>query len=165
MHYWISLTLNTNAVSHIRRVAVNWDLLRCIEIVSSTDKCHFLVINLASEVLQDEEISYANMIKTYGINILFCLILWKDISHSITTSIPRVLEKSSPHINVRRSSKPVPYYHNSSTKIRLSLSGDIKSNLGPVNPTESNKNRKQNKSFPSFYQECNKTVKASSKPL
>ena len=40
--------------------------------------------------------------------------MWTSISHSITTSIPRILEKSSPHINVRRSSKPVPYYHNSS---------------------------------------------------
>ena len=57
MHYWISLTLNTNTISHIRGVGVNWALLRCIEIVSSTDKRHFLVINLASEVLQDEEIS------------------------------------------------------------------------------------------------------------
>ena len=51
MHYSISLTLNTNAVSHIRGVGVNWALLR------RTDKCHFLVINLASEVLQDEDIS------------------------------------------------------------------------------------------------------------
>ena len=57
MHYWISLTLNTNAVSHIRGVRVNLILLRCIGIVSSTDKPHFLVINLASEVLQDENIS------------------------------------------------------------------------------------------------------------
>ena len=57
MHYWISLTLNTNAVSHIRGVGVNLILLRCIGIVSSTDKPHFLVINLASEVLQDENIS------------------------------------------------------------------------------------------------------------
>ena len=57
MCYWISLTLNTNAVSHIRGVGVNWALLRCIGIISSTDKCHFLVINLASEVLQDKGIS------------------------------------------------------------------------------------------------------------
>ena len=46
-----------NAVSHVGGVGVNWALLRCIEIVSSTDKRHFLVINLASEVLQDEDIS------------------------------------------------------------------------------------------------------------
>ena len=97
-------------------------------------------------------------------NILFCLILWTNISHSITTSIPRILEKSSPHINVRRS-KPVPYYYNSSATMRLLLSGDIKSNPGPVNPTESNRNRNQKKSFPSFCQECNKTVKANSKRL
>ena len=57
MHYWISLSLNTNAVSHIRGVGVNWTLLRCIEIVSSTDKRHFLVINLTSEVLRDKDIS------------------------------------------------------------------------------------------------------------
>ena len=114
MHYWISLTVNTNVVSHIRGVGVYWALLRCIEIVSSTDKDHFLVIELASGALQDKNISLANMIKTYGMNILFCLILWTNISHSITTSIPRILEKSSPYINVRRSSKPVPYYHNSS---------------------------------------------------
>ena len=57
MHYWISLTLDTNAVSHIRGVGVNWALLSCIEIVSSTEKRHFLVMNLASEVLQDEDIS------------------------------------------------------------------------------------------------------------
>ena len=57
MHYWISLTLDTNAVSHIREVGVNWALLSCIEIVSSTEKRHFLVMNLASEVLQDEDIS------------------------------------------------------------------------------------------------------------
>ena len=57
MHYWISLTLDTNAVSHIRGVGVNWTLLSCIEIVSSTEKRHFLVMNLASEVLQDEDIS------------------------------------------------------------------------------------------------------------
>ena len=76
------------------------------------------------------------MIKTYGMNILFCLILWTNISHSITTSIPRILEKSSPHINVRRSSKPVPPY-NSSVTMRLLLSGDIESNPGRVNPTES----------------------------
>ena len=87
--------------------------MRGIEIVSSTDKDHFLVIELASGALQDKDISLANMIKTYGMNILFCLILWTNISHSITTSIPRILEKSSPYINVR-SSKPVPYYHNSS---------------------------------------------------
>ena len=74
MHYWISLTLNTNAVSHIRRVRVNWILLRCIGIVSSTDKPHFLAINLASEVLQDKNISDANMTKTCGMNILFCVI-------------------------------------------------------------------------------------------
>ena len=57
MHYWIRLTLNTNAISHIKGVGVNWALLRCMEIVSSTDKHHFLVINLASEVLQEEDIS------------------------------------------------------------------------------------------------------------
>ena len=57
MHYWISLTLNTNAVSHDRGVGVKGALLRCIEIVSSTYKRHFLVINLASEVLQDKDIS------------------------------------------------------------------------------------------------------------
>ena len=57
MHYWISLTLNMNAVSHIRVVGVNWALLRCIEIESSTYKRHFLVINLASETLQDEDTS------------------------------------------------------------------------------------------------------------
>ena len=105
------------------------------------------------------------MIKTYGMNILFCLILWTNISHSITTSISRILEKSSPHIKVRRSSKPVPYYHYSSATMRLLLSGDIESNPGPVNPTESKRNCKQNKSFPSFCQECNKTVKANSKRL
>ena len=55
MHYWISLTLNTNVVSHFTGVVVNWALLRCIKIVSSTDKRHFLVINLASNVLQDEK--------------------------------------------------------------------------------------------------------------
>ena len=57
MHYWIGLTLNTNTVSHIRGTGVNWALLSCIEIVSSTYKCHFLVINLASEVLKDEDMS------------------------------------------------------------------------------------------------------------
>ena len=57
MHYWISLTLNTNAVSYIRGLGVNWALLRCIEIVSSTDKPHFLLINLASKVIQDKDIS------------------------------------------------------------------------------------------------------------
>ena len=56
MHYWISLTLNTNAVSHIRGVGLNWSLLKCIEIASSTSKRHFLVTNLASEVLQDGDI-------------------------------------------------------------------------------------------------------------
>ena len=49
--------------------------------------------------------------------------------------------------------------------MRLLLSGDIKSNPGQVNVTESNRNRKQNKSFPSFCQECSKTVKANSKHL
>ena len=98
-------------------------------------------------------------------NILFCLILWTNISHSVTISTPRISEKSSPHINVRRSSEPEPYYHNSSVTMWLLLSGDIESNLGPVNPTESNRNRKQNKSFPSVCQECNKTVKANSKCL
>ena len=165
MYYWISLTLNTNAASHIRRVGVNWALLRSIGIVSSTDKCHFLVINLVSEVLQDEDISSANTIKTCGMNILFCLILWTNISHSITTSIPRIVKKSSPHINVRRSSKPVPYYHTSSAIMRPLLSGDIESNPGPVNPTKSNRKRKQDNSFPLFCQECNKTVKANSKRL
>ena len=56
MHYWISLTLNTNAVSHIRGVGLNWSLLKFIEIASSTSKRHFLVTNLASEVLQDGDI-------------------------------------------------------------------------------------------------------------
>ena len=56
MHYWISLTLNTNAISHIRGVGVNWTLLRCIEIVNSTNKHHFFGINLASEMLQDGDI-------------------------------------------------------------------------------------------------------------
>ena len=41
MHYWIALTLNTNAVSHIRGVGVNWALLRFIEIVRSADKRNF----------------------------------------------------------------------------------------------------------------------------
>ena len=104
------------------------------------------------------------MIKTYGMNS-FCLILWTNILHSITTPIPRILEKSSPHINARRLAKHVPYYCNSSATMRLLLSGNIESNPGPVNPTESNRNRKQNKSFPSFCQECNKTVKANSKRL
>ena len=49
--------------------------------------------------------------------------------------------------------------------MRLLLSGDIESNPGPANPTESNRNRKQNKSFPSFCQQCNKKVKANSKRL
>ena len=89
-------------------------------------------------------------------NILFCLILWTDISHSITKSIPRILEKSSPHINVGRSSKPEPQYQNSSATMWLLLSG-------PINPTELNRNHKQNKSFSSFCQECNKTVKTNSK--
>ena len=80
-------------------------------------------------------------------NILFCLILWTNISHSITTSIPQILKKSSPHINIRRSSKPVTYYHNSSDTMRLLLSDNIKSNTGPVNMTESKRNHKQNKSF------------------
>ena len=105
------------------------------------------------------------MIKTYGMNILFCLILWANISHSITISITRILEKSSLHINLRRSSKPVPYYHNSSATIRLLLFGDIESNPGPVNPIPSNRNRKQNKFFSSFSQECNKIVKANYKRL
>ena len=76
-------------------------------------------------------------------NILFCLILWTNISHSITTSIPRILQKLSPHINVRRSSKPLPCYHNFSATMQLLLSDDIQSNPGQVNPTESSKNRKQ----------------------
>ena len=94
---------------------------------------------------------------------IFCLILWKNVSH-ITTSVPRILKKSSPHINVRRSSKPAPYYHNSSATMWLLLSGDMESNPGPVNPTESNRKCK-NKSFPSFCQECNRTVKKNSKRL
>ena len=49
--------------------------------------------------------------------------------------------------------------------MRLLLSGDIESNPGPANPTESNRNRKQNKSFPSSCQQCNKKVKANSKRL
>ena len=98
-------------------------------------------------------------------NILFCLILHTNISHIITTSIPRILKKSSPHINVRRSSKPVPYYHNSSATMWLLLTGNIESNPDPVNPTESNRKRKQNKSFPPFCQECNETVRANSKGL
>ena len=57
MHYWIGLTSNTNEVSHIRGVEVSWALLKCIEIVSFTDKPHFFVINLALEVLQDVDIS------------------------------------------------------------------------------------------------------------
>ena len=57
MNYRISLTLNTNVVSDIRGEGVNWVLLGCIEIASSTDKSHFLVINLASDVLQDNDIS------------------------------------------------------------------------------------------------------------
>ena len=94
---------------------------------------------------------------------MFCLILWTNTSHSITTSIPRIFEKSSPHISVRRPSKPIPCYNNSSATMRLLLSGEIKSNPDPVHPTKSNRNRKQNKSFPLFCQECNKTVKANSK--
>ena len=90
--------------------------------------------------------------------MLFCLILWTNVSHSITTSIPRILEKLLPNINVRRSSKPVSYYHTSSATMRLLLSSNIESYPGPVNPTKSNRNRKQNKSFPSFCQECNKTA-------
>ena len=46
----------------------------------------------------------------------------------------------------------------------LLLPGDIESNPGPVNPTESNRKRKQNKSFPSFCKEY-KTAKANSKRL
>ena len=34
MHYWVSLILNMNVVSHIRGVGVSWALLRCTEIVS-----------------------------------------------------------------------------------------------------------------------------------
>ena len=105
------------------------------------------------------------MVKTSGMNILFCLILRTNIWHGITTSIPRILKKSSPHINVRRSSKPVPYYHNFSATMQLLLTGNIESNPDPVNPTESNRKRKQNKSFPPFCQECNKTVRANSKGL
>ena len=95
----------------------------------------------------------------------FYLILSTNISHSITTPIPRILEKSPPRINARRPAKHVHYYGNSSATMRLLLSGKIESNPGPVNPTESNRKRKQNKSFPSFCQEYNKTVKANSKRL
>ena len=98
-------------------------------------------------------------------NILFCLTLWTNISHTRATSILRILERSSPYITVRRSLKPAPYYHNSSATMWLLLSGDIESNPGPVNPTESNRNHKQNKSFPLFCQECNKAVKANSNRL
>ena len=65
----------------------------------------------------------------------------------------------------RRSSKLVPYHHNSSASVRLLLSADTESNPGLVNPTYSNRNRKQNKSFPSFCEEYIKTVKANSKRL
>ena len=61
--------------------------------------------------------------------------------------------------------KSVLSYHNSSAAIRLLLSGEIESNLGPVNRAESSGNHKQNTSFPLFCQECNKTVKANSKRL
>ena len=80
-------------------------------------------------------------------NILFCLILWTNISHSTTTSMPQILKKSLPHINIRRSSKPVTYYHNSSDTMRLLLSDNIKSNTGPVNMTESKRNHMQSESF------------------
>ena len=69
----------------------------------------------------------------------FFLILWINIPLSTTTSIPRILEKSSTHINLRRSSKPVPYYHNSSATLRLLLSGDIESNPDPTNQTDKQK--------------------------
>ena len=69
----------------------------------------------------------------------FFLILWINIPLSTTTSIPRILEKSSTHINLRRSSKPVPYYHNSSATLRLLLSGDIESNPDSTNQTDKQK--------------------------
>ena len=49
--------------------------------------------------------------------------------------------------------------------MRLLLSGNIESNPGPVNLTGSNRNCKQNKSFPSFCKESDKAVKANSKRL
>ena len=55
-------------------------------------------------------------------NTFFSLILRTNISHAIATSIPRTLVKSSPHINVRRSSNSVLYYHNSFATMRLLLS-------------------------------------------
>ena len=71
-----------------------------------------------------------------------------------------ILEKLVSHINLRRSSKPVDEYNNSSAILRLILPGDVDSNPGPDKEGTSNRKRKQSKSIPTTCQVRWKAVKA-----
>ena len=85
---WISLTSNTNAVSHIRGVGVNWALLRCIEIVSSTNKRHFF----GYQSCLRRTTGRRHFIRKHNKNVWykhFALLHIMDIPYSILTTIPR----------------------------------------------------------------------------
>lgn len=69
------------------------------------------------------------LIKTYGMVILLCLILYTNITHVIRTyTIGWLSRYSMFRIEVRRSSILLAYYNNSSTILTLILYGNIKFN-------------------------------------
>ena len=101
------------------------------------------------------------MIKADDTNVLLCVILSKKITQSISIHTTYISEISVvSHITVRRSSKPVPYYCNSSATFRLILPSDIESNPGPDKECASIRKRKQSKPISPTCQVCSKIVRA-----
>ena len=66
---------------------------------------------------------------------------------------------------IRKSSKLVPYYNNSSARHRLILSGDIETNPGPANRDNQQTKPKSDHIRSSNCDLCNKTVQINSKKL
>ena len=66
---------------------------------------------------------------------------------------------------IRKSSKPVLYYNNSSATYRLILSMDIETNPGPANRDKQQTKPKSDRLRSSTCDLCNKTVRINSKKL
>ena len=79
-----------------------------------------------------------------------------------------IREKPTPCMQkrtIRKSSKPVLYYNNSSATHRLILSGDIETHPGPANRDNQQTKPKSDRLRSSTCDLCNKTVRINSKKL
>ena len=106
--------------------------------------------------------------KTCWIILLLYLLLFNGKTEVELQSGAIIREKPTPCIQkrtIRKSSKPVLYYNNSSATHRLILSGDIETNPGPANRDNHQTKPEFDRLRSSTCDLCNKTVRINSKKL